>query len=35
VEDAQRNMNTGGMASLEAEEIIQEHGMWVHRGGLR
>ncbi len=25
VEDAQRNMNTDGMASLEAEEIIREH----------
>jgi hypothetical protein len=25
VEDAQKNMNTDGMASLEAEEIIREH----------
>jgi len=25
VEDAQRNMNLKGMASLEAEEIIREH----------
>ncbi len=25
MEDAQRNMNTEGMASLEAEEIIREH----------
>jgi hypothetical protein len=25
VEDAQRNMNLEGMASLEAEEIIREH----------
>ncbi len=27
VEDAQRNMDTEGMASLEAEEIIREHGV--------
>ncbi len=25
VEDAQRNMNLEGMASLEAEEVIREH----------
>jgi hypothetical protein len=25
VEDAQKNMNTDGMASLEAKEIIREH----------
>ncbi len=35
VEDAQRNMNLEGMASLEAEEIIREHvgSRWSWHGG--
>jgi hypothetical protein len=31
IEDAQRNMNTDGMASLEAEEIIREHDVGLPR----